>query len=114
MSDPAFDADSLMEQTLARQRLRARRVFANLEAERMRAVAEYDAHRENETMAKKSTRTPKSKEPKVNRADLVVFAFRLPKADRDLIHKAAGPAGASKFVLGAALAAANRAIEKGA
>ncbi len=36
----------------------------------------------------------------------VVFAFRLNAADRDLIHKAAGPARATRFVLAAALAAA--------
>jgi len=44
------------------------------------------------------------KEPK--KADLVVFAFRLPAADRDAIHKAAGPGRATKFVHAAALAAA--------
>jgi hypothetical protein len=49
--------------------------------------------------APKKERTPK--EPQV------VFAFRLSVAERDLIHKAAGPAKASRFVLGAALAAAN-------
>jgi hypothetical protein len=38
---------------------------------------------------------------------LVVFAFRLSEADRDRIHKAAGPAKATKFVRAAALAAAN-------
>ena len=38
---------------------------------------------------------------------LVVFAFRLPATDRDLIHRAAGPAKATKFVHAAALAAAN-------
>lgn len=50
-----------------------------------------------------------AKEPKKEKGpkpELVVFAFRLPAADRDLIHKAAGPAKATKFVLAAALAAA--------
>jgi hypothetical protein len=38
--------------------------------------------------------------------DAVVFAFRLSAADRTRIHEAAGPAKATKFVRGAALAAA--------
>ena len=51
-------------------------------------------------------KTKKSKEPKKEKAPQVVFAFRLSEADRTLIHKAAGPAKATRFVLGAALAAA--------
>ena len=46
---------------------------------------------------------------------LVVFAFRLTRAERDLIHKAAGSAKASKFVRELALAAARgdmKAIEE--
>jgi len=46
---------------------------------------------------------------------LVVFAFRLTRAERDLIHKAAGSAKASKFVREIALAAARgdmKAIEQ--
>ena len=39
--------------------------------------------------------------------DLVVFAFRLTAAERDLIHKAAGPAKASRYVRTLAVAAAN-------
>ncbi len=39
--------------------------------------------------------------------DLVVFAFRLTPAERDLIHKAAGPAKASRYVRTLAVAAAN-------
>ena len=38
--------------------------------------------------------------------ELVVFAFRLTAAERELIHKAAGPARASRFVRAVALAAA--------
>ena len=38
--------------------------------------------------------TPKTSEA---REELVVFAFRLTEAERDAIHKAAGPAKASKF-----------------
>ena len=39
--------------------------------------------------------------------DLVVFAFRLTPKERDLIHAAAGPAKASKYVRTLAVAAAN-------
>jgi hypothetical protein len=38
--------------------------------------------------------------------ELVVFAFRLTRAERDQIHKAAGPAKASSFVRTLAVAAA--------
>ncbi len=48
---------------------------------------------------------PKPKKEKT--ADVVVFAFRLPAADRDAIHKAAGPGKATRFVHAAALAAAS-------
>jgi len=48
---------------------------------------------------------PRPKKEKV--ADIVVFAFRLPAADRDAIHKAAGPGKATRFVHAAALAAAS-------
>jgi len=39
--------------------------------------------------------------------ELVVFAFRLTPAERELIHKAAGPAKASRFVRAVAIAAAS-------
>jgi hypothetical protein len=45
-------------------------------------------------------------EKKTSREDLCVFAFRLTAEERDLIHKAAGPAKASKFVRTIAVAAA--------
>jgi len=41
-----------------------------------------------------------------NRENLVVFAFRLTEAERDLIHKAAGPSKASRYVRTLAVAAA--------
>ncbi len=47
-----------------------------------------------------------AKEPKKAKTPQVVFAFRLTEADRDLIHKAAGAGGATRFVRAAALAAA--------
>ncbi len=40
--------------------------------------------------------------------DLVVFAFRLTGEERDAIHKAAGPARASRFVRSLAMAAARQ------
>ncbi|MCI0410682.1 MAG: hypothetical protein L0191_19340 [Acidobacteria bacterium] len=55
----------------------------------------------------KGSRAPKEpKKEKAPKPPQVVFAFRLSEADRTLIHNAAGPAKASRFVLGAALAAA--------
>ena len=57
-------------------------------------------------MAKKKAPTKKAKaEPKAPKEDLVVFAFRLTEEERKLIHKAAGPAKASKFVRTLAVAA---------
>lgn len=49
-----------------------------------------------------------AREPKQNAAkeDLCVFAFRLTPEERDAIHKAAGPAKASRFVRALAVAAA--------
>ena len=55
----------------------------------------------------KAAKESKPKKEKAPKEALVVFAFRLPATDRDLIHKAAGPAKATKFVHAAALAAAN-------
>jgi hypothetical protein len=50
--------------------------------------------------------TPAVEKPTVEE-ELVVFAFRLTPSERDLIHKAAGPAKASKYVRTLAVAAAN-------
>ena len=55
----------------------------------------------------KAVKEPKPKE-KAPKEPQVVFAFRLSEADRDRIHKAAGPAKATKFVRAAAMAAANQ------
>lgn len=58
----------------------------------------------------KAPKAKASKEPKREKTPKgepqVIFAFRLTAAERDAIHRAAGPAKASRFVLGAALAAA--------
>jgi uncharacterized protein (DUF1778 family) len=58
--------------------------------------------------APKAVKEPKPKKEKAPKEPLVVFAFRLSEADRDTIHKAAGPGKATQFVLGAALAAARQ------
>lgn len=55
---------------------------------------------------KQAPKDPKLKKEKAPKPDLVVFAFRLTADERDRIHKAAGPANASRFVKTAALAAA--------
>ena len=53
--------------------------------------------------AAKAPAEPKEKAP---REELCVFAFRLTTEERNAIHKAAGPAKASKFVRSLAVAAA--------
>ena len=53
------------------------------------------------------TKAAKLKKQKAPKEPQVVFAFRLSEADRTLIHKAAGPAKATRFVRSAAMAAAN-------
>ena len=55
----------------------------------------------------KVPKEPKPKKERKPKEPLVVFAFRLSEADRDAIHAAAGPGRATRFVLSAALAAAN-------
>jgi len=61
---------------------------------------------------KKTTRVrkPAPEKPaakaKAPREELCVFAFRLTEAERDAIHKAAGPAKASKFARNLLVAAA--------
>jgi hypothetical protein len=89
---------------------------------RQRAAA-YRAHyfnREEYVMSKRKTtkkkataktRKPAAKvqkkpEKKTAREDLCVFAFRLTAEERAAIHKAAGPAMASKFARGLLVAAA--------
>ena len=67
------------------------------------------ATRKNPKPAKKAKagKTPRAKKEKAPKEPMVVFAFRLTKAQRDLIHRAAGPAKGTKFVRTAAIAAAN-------
>jgi len=67
-----------------------------------------DTTAKNKKVAKaKVVKEPKPKKEKALREPLVVFAFRLTEAQRDTIHKAAGPTKATKFVRSAALAAAS-------
>ena len=55
----------------------------------------------------KGVKEPKPKKEKAPKEPQVVFAFRLTEAQRDAIHKAAGPGKATRFVRSAALAAAS-------
>ena len=56
------------------------------------------------TKSEKPPKAPREKKPK---EDLVVFAIRLTKAERDKIHETAGPAGATRFIRAVAAAFAN-------
>jgi hypothetical protein len=56
--------------------------------------------------AKAAVEAVDREEKKTPREELCVFAFRLTTEERDVIHKAAGPAKASKFVRTLAVAAA--------
>ena len=56
--------------------------------------------------AKKARKENRGQEPKERQEDLVVFAFRLSPAEREAIHKFAGPAKASRFVRSLTVAAA--------
>lgn len=54
----------------------------------------------------KTAKQPRARRTAASGEEQVVFAFRLDRADRDRIHKAAGAGGATKFVRSAVLAAA--------
>ena len=56
--------------------------------------------------AEKPAREKKPRQKEQFDGEVVVFAFRLGSKDRDRIHAASGPAGATKFVRAAAMAAA--------
>jgi hypothetical protein len=73
---------------------------------------------EHEMAKKKATKKEKApvkkKAPtkeKAPKEELVVFAFRLTSEERGLIHKAAGPAKASKFVRTLAVAASRKDVK---
>ena len=62
------------------------------------------------TTKKKAASKPKAVKPKKGKApkeDLCVFAFRLTPAERDAIHRAAGPRNATQFVRRVAVAFAH-------
>lgn len=66
-----------------------------------------EATRNKQPKKKAKAKTAKgSKQKETPNEPLVVFAFRIPKSQRDLIHEAAGPRNASRFVIDAALGAA--------
>ena len=61
-----------------------------------------------EKAAPKKAPEPKSvRKPATDDEPLFVFAFRLTAQERELIHKAAGPGKASRFVRALAVAAAS-------
>lgn len=65
--------------------------------------------------APKVAKEPKPKKEKApKREDLCVFAFRLPIADRDLIHKAADAkeVSATKFVVDTILEASRKVVDR--
>ncbi len=59
------------------------------------------------SMVEKPAQEKKARAKEQFDGEVVVFAFRLGSNDRDRIHAAAGPAGATRFVRSAALAAAS-------
>jgi hypothetical protein len=72
------------------------------------ATVKTDAPTKTKKTAKvKTVKETKPKNEKALKDPQVVFAFRLTEAQRDAIHKAAGPGKATKFVRSAALAAAS-------
>ncbi len=80
------------------------RLSENLRAKADRIIAARDKKKASAT---RGGRPPKAK-PAEAEEDLVVFAFRLSAEERELIHQAAGPAKASRFVRALAVAAAKR------
>ena len=52
----------------------------------------------NKKASTKKTATKKKSAKAAPKEDLCVFAFRLTEAERDAVHRTAGPAKASRFV----------------
>ena len=80
------------------------RLSPSLKAQADRVIAARDR---KQAPAAREARPPKAKDTNGDE-DLVVFAFRLSAEERELIHKAAGPAKASRFVRTLVVAAAKR------
>jgi hypothetical protein len=59
--------------------------------------AEKTAAAKTETKAAKPAREKKEKAPREDRSGWGTFALKLPVAEREAFHKAAGPASASRF-----------------
>ena len=75
---------------------------------RKKATSRTKPAKEDPKVQAKADSPKKAQQPEENGAqkpDLVVFAFRLTAEERDLIHRAAGPAKASKFVRALTVAA---------
>ncbi|MBD3336435.1 MAG: hypothetical protein GF355_13050 [Candidatus Eisenbacteria bacterium] len=72
--------------------------------------ADKDAAKQAETTAQGKADQAPAPDPETKTTngtdELVVFAFRLLRSERDLIHQVAGSAKASRFVKGVTLAAA--------
>jgi len=71
------------------------------------AIVKTDSLRKPSMKSTKPVKEPRPKKEKKPKEPQVVFAFRLTEAQRDAIHKAAGPGKATRFVRTAALAAAS-------
>ena len=72
-----------------------------IEAEPPTASEDDMAKKNSKKKAAAKSKPPKKTAPAKRTAkaeELVVFAFRLTEAERDLIHKTAGPARASRYV----------------
>ncbi len=108
--------DRLTAEDIPPERLR---MVLGIEVETPAAMEEAMTEKKTETKTAKKAKTPKEGKPKREKApkeDLVVFAFRLTEAERDAIHKTAGPARASSFIrrVGAAFAAEDEAAFRAA
>jgi hypothetical protein len=55
----------------------------------------------------KATKEPKPRKEKAPKPELVVFALRMSREERDRIHRAGGPGGATRLVRAAAVAIAD-------
>lgn len=65
------------------------------------------AEKPTETKAAKPTREKKDRPPRESREGWGTFALKMPVPEREAFHKAAGPAGASRFARTVLVAFAN-------
>ena len=85
--------------------------MATKSATKARKKQAHKSGRKTATRKKATETKPAASKTSDDSQALVVFAFRLTREERDLIHKTAGPAKASRLVKGAALAAANQDVD---